>query len=85
MRQLIDRVRREIPFNIPEDQLCGDSCQGCSSKLLSYLECELDDWELKLANGSIPDFRDLSRLAEKCKKIARVLHQNGLLGELPVP
>ncbi|MBT3057857.1 MAG: hypothetical protein DBP03_16630 [gamma proteobacterium symbiont of Ctena orbiculata] len=83
MRQLIDRARREIPFDLPAEALCGDGCQGCSSKLLSYLESELDEWESRLADGSVPDFRDLSRLAEKCRKTARVLQQNGLLEKLP--
>ncbi|MES9992439.1 MAG: hypothetical protein ABW098_10830 [Candidatus Thiodiazotropha sp.] len=85
MHQLIDRVRAELPFNLPEEQLCGDSCQGCSSKLLVYLETELDAWESRLANGEVPDFRDLSRLAGKCSRIARVLQQNGLLEKLPAP
>lgn len=84
MRQLIDRIRKEIPFNLPEEVLCGDACQGCSSKLLIYLEIELDEWEVKLTDGAIPNFADLSRLAEKSKKIAQVLHQNGLLKNPPV-
>jgi uncharacterized metal-binding protein YceD (DUF177 family) len=84
MRQLIERVRNEIPFDLPEEALCGDTCKGCSSKLLIYLETELDEWEAKLADGAIPNFGDLSRLAEKSKKIAQVLHQNGLLKNLPV-
>ncbi|WP_316367496.1 hypothetical protein [Candidatus Thiodiazotropha sp. CDECU1] len=84
MRQLIDRVRRDIPFDLPEEVLCGDTCQGCSGKVLIYLETELDEWEGKLANGAIPNFSDLCRLAEKSKKIARVLHQNGLLKKPPV-
>ena len=79
MRQLIDRVRAGIPFGLSQEVLCGDACQGCSSKLLLYLETELDEWELKLANGFVPDFADLSRLAGQCKKIAQVLQQNGLL------
>lgn len=83
MRQLIDRVRNEIPFDLPEAALCGDTCQGCSSKLLIYLETELDEWETRLADGAIPSFSDLSRLAAKSKKIAQVLYQNGLLEEPP--
>jgi hypothetical protein len=79
MRQLIDQVRNEIPFGLPEEALCGDTCQGCSSKLLIYLETEMDEWEVKLANGDIPNFSDLSRLAAKSKKIAQVLSRNGLL------
>jgi hypothetical protein len=84
MRQLIDRVRNELPFGLPEEALCGDACQGCSSKLLIYLETELDEWETKLSDGAIPSFGDLSRLAEKSKKIAQVLHQNGLIETPPV-
>lgn len=80
MRQLIEQVRCEIPFDLTEEAMCGDSCLGCSSKLLIYLEAELDEWEIKLANGSVPNFGDLSSLAKKSKKIAQVLLQNGLLG-----
>jgi hypothetical protein len=83
MRRLLDRIRSEIPFDLPEDALCSDTCQGCSSKLLIYLETELDEWEVKLADGAIPNFGDLSRLAEKSKKIAHVLYQNGLLKTPP--
>ncbi|MES9815170.1 MAG: hypothetical protein ABW155_00830 [Candidatus Thiodiazotropha sp.] len=83
MRQLIEQVRNEIPFGLPDEALCGDSCKGCSSKLLIYLETELDGWEAKLANGAIPSFSDLSRLAEKSKKIAQALYQNGLLERSP--
>jgi hypothetical protein len=83
MRQLIERARSAIPFGLSDEELCGDSCQGCSSKLLIYLETELDEWEMRLADGAIPDFSDLSRLAGKCKKIAQVLHDNGLLDEPP--
>lgn len=79
MRQLIDQVRAVIPFGLPEEALCGDACQGCSSKLLLYLETELDEWEVRLANGEVPDFGDLSRLAKKSRKIAQVLRRNGLL------
>jgi hypothetical protein len=84
MRQLIDRVRNEILFGLSEEALCGDTCRGCSSKLLIYLETELDEWDAKLADGAIPNFSDLSRLAAKSKKIAQVLHRNGLLEKLPV-
>jgi uncharacterized metal-binding protein YceD (DUF177 family) len=82
MRQLIQRIRNEIPFGLPEEALCGDACQGCSSKLLIYLETELDEWESKLAAGTLPNFADLNRLADKGRKVAQVLHQNGLL-DLP--
>jgi hypothetical protein len=79
MRQLIERIRNEIPFGLPEEELCGDTCQGCSTKLIIYLETELDEWEVKLAAGSIPNFGDLSALAEKGRKVARVLQHHGML------
>jgi hypothetical protein len=79
MRQLIQQIRDALPFNAADEDLCGDSCQGCSTKLLIYLETELDEWEMKLAQGVVPGFADLSRLASQSKKIAAVLKRNGLM------
>jgi len=79
MRQLIERVRETMPFGLNADDLCGDACQGCSNKLLIYLETELDAWEFRLADGAVPTLGDLDRLAKQSKKIYRVLQQNGLL------
>jgi hypothetical protein len=85
MRQLIEQIRAAIPFELVGNEICGDSCQGCSSKLLIYLETELDEWEIRLADGAIPNFGDLDRLARQGKKIHRVLAQNGLFaGRDPV-
>jgi hypothetical protein len=81
MGQLIDQARAILPFDLSDEERCGDSCQGCSTKLLIYLESELDEWEIKLAQGVVPGFADLSRLAGQCKKIAAVLKRNGLLSE----
>lgn len=79
MHQLIRQVRESIPFDLSEEEVCGDTCQGCSSKLLIFLETELDEWEIKLADGVTPNFGDLDRLARQSKKIYQVLEQNGLL------
>jgi len=68
-----------MPFGLNADDLCGDACQGCSNKLLIYLETELDAWEFRLADGAVPTLGDLDRLAKQSKKIYRVLQQNGLL------
>ncbi|MES9854576.1 MAG: hypothetical protein ABW170_22395 [Candidatus Thiodiazotropha sp. L084R] len=81
MRQLIEQIRTTLPFDLNSEDRCGDSCQGCSSKLLVYLETELDEWEMKLANGVVPGFSDLSRLISQGKKIAKVLKRNGLIAE----
>jgi hypothetical protein len=79
MRQLIEQVRTALPFDLSDEERCGDTCQGCSSKLLIYLESELDQWEAKLAQGVTPDFADLSRLASQSKKIAAIVKRNGLM------
>lgn len=79
MLRLIGQIREAIPFDLTADEICGDSCQGCSSKLLIYLESELDAWEIKLAEGAIPNFGDLDLLAKKSRKIHRALEANGLL------
>jgi len=79
MAQLIGQIRRNIPFGLGEEALCGDSCQGCSSKLLIYLETELDAWETRLADGVVPNFGDLDRMARQGRKIYRVLQQNGVI------
>ncbi|MBW9257427.1 MAG: hypothetical protein K1562_07355 [Candidatus Thiodiazotropha sp. (ex. Lucinisca nassula)] len=81
MRQLIEQIRTQIPFDLSEEERCGESCEGCSGKLLIYLESELDEWQIKLDQGAVPSFADLSRLAANAKKIAKVLRRNGLMPE----
>ena len=81
MRQLIEQIRSTLPFDLSEEDRCGDSCKGCSNKLLIYLETELDEWEMKLAEGVVPGFADLSHLIKQGRKIARVLQHNGLMDE----
>ncbi|MEJ2591825.1 MAG: hypothetical protein P8178_10555 [Candidatus Thiodiazotropha sp.] len=78
MRHLIGQIREAIPFDLSTDEICGDSCQGCSSKLLIYLESELDAWEIRLGDGVIPNFGDLDRLAKQSRKVYRALEANGL-------
>jgi hypothetical protein len=79
MQQLIEKARTEFPFNRPEAQVCNGPCQGCSMKLLGYLESELDDWEARLAAGERPGLADLSRLVRSSRRIARVLANAGLM------
>ena len=65
----------------PEAVVCADknTCQGCSLKLLEYLESELDNWEQLLKAGHIPDFKDLQKLEKTSKKIYKTLETNGLV------
>ena len=81
MQNLIDEVRSTMPFDAGEAQLCADSCNGCSLKLLEFLEMELQDWEQKLQNGVQPSFGDVHKMGKTCKKIYMVLKKNGLVEE----
>lgn len=79
MQRLIEQIRMAIPFKLAAEEVCGESCQGCSSKLLIYLETELDEWESRLVDGEIPTFGDLERMAKQSRKIYRILQQNALV------
>ena len=78
MRQLIVQIRAALPRELRGEQLCSDACEGCSVKLLTFLEDELAGWELRLDNGERPNFGDLNKLARTGRKIYRVLEKNGL-------
>ena len=79
MRDIIEQIRGNIPFDLPEAYVCSDNCNGCSMKLLEFLDMELIDWERRLETGEIPNFGDLNRVAKMGKKIYRVLDRNGLI------
>lgn len=79
MQNLIDETRSALPFGADDTQLCADSCQGCSKKLLEFLESELDDWEHKLHDGVQPNFGDIHRMGKTCKKVYMVMKKNGLV------
>ncbi|KAA6186336.1 hypothetical protein F2Q65_05955 [Thiohalocapsa marina] len=84
MRRLIGQVRAALPFESPAARLCDGACNGCSVKLLEFLEAELSDWEQRLGRGERPDFGDLARLAKTSRKVHRVLVRNGVVEpELP--
>lgn len=79
MRALIEEARSRVPFDDPQAQECPDQCQGCSPKLLAFLDTELEEWERRLANGETPSFGDLHRLGNTCKKVHAVLRENGVV------
>ena len=79
MRQLIDEVRHTLPFDLPEARVCNGPCDGCSLKLLDFLEMELEAWERRLDEGEKPGLAELSKLAKTSRRIHRVLQKNGLL------
>ncbi|MCW8930401.1 MAG: hypothetical protein OQL19_09205 [Gammaproteobacteria bacterium] len=82
MRQLIQQVRVAMPFDLPEANLCSGKCNGCSQKLLDYLDTELEDWEYRLREGEVPNFGEIQRIAKTSKKIYRVLDRNGLVDDV---
>jgi hypothetical protein len=82
MRDLIQRVRATLPFEAPEALVCSGVCQGCSRKLLDFLESELDDWERRLDTGERPGLNDLSRLIQTSRKIRHILIRNGLIEDI---
>ena len=79
MRDLIRQARATLPFGASEAQVCTGVCQGCSRKLLDFLESELDDWERRLDAGERPGLGDLSRLMQTSRKVRRILIRNGLI------
>jgi hypothetical protein len=79
MRQLITQVRTAMPFDLPEANLCSGKCNGCSQKLLDYLDSELEDWEYRLKDGETPDFGEIQRIVKTSKKIYKILDRNGLV------
>lgn len=79
MRNLIDEVRVVMPFDMPIDDLCSGICNGCSKKLLDYLDIQLGEWESRLDVGEKPSLGELNQLAKTCKKIYKVLQKNELI------
>jgi hypothetical protein len=79
MVALIGQIRQSLPFGAPEARLCAGPCNGCSLKLLEYLEGELLAWEQRLAQGERPGLAELSTLAKSARRVARVLANNGLM------
>ena len=77
---IIRQIRETFPFDISEEQLCADTCScGCPKKLLEYMEMEITEWERRIENGDIPNFRDIEKLSKTGKKIYRVLEKNNLI------
>ena len=83
MRRLIGQVRDAIPFGLPEARACTGVCNGCTVKLLDYLDGELADWEARLDAGERPNLGDLDRLGRTSRKVYRALAANGLVPAEP--
>lgn len=79
MRRLIAQVRAAIPFDHPAGSACIGTCDGCSLKLIQFLDGELSDWEARLDAGERPGLAELSRLAKTSRKVHAVLERNGVV------
>jgi hypothetical protein len=79
MQNLINQIRTDIPFDIPESILCSGICHGCSKKLLDFLDSELEYWQDQLDQGETPRLGDVQQLATRSKKIYQALSRSGLL------
>ena len=78
MGLLIGQIREAIPFGAPEARICAGTCDGCSLKLMEYLDTELQGWESRLAGGESPNLGDISRLVRTARKVQAVLERNRL-------
>ena len=80
MVNIIQQIRETFPFDISEEKLCAETCCcGCPKKLLEYMQMEITEWERRLENGDIPNFRDIQKLSKTGKNIYRVLEKNNLV------
>lgn len=79
MRELIREVRQTLPFDLTEEQMCAGPCDGCSMKLLGYLESELEHWERRLDDGEQPGLAELSKLIRTSRKVRDAIARNGLI------
>ncbi len=77
MRDLLARIRAALPFDAAEARVCDGPCDGCSLKLLEFMETELGTWESRLDAGETPHFGDLARLERTARKVLAVLAKNG--------
>ena len=79
MRGLIAQIKTTLPLDGVVSGFCSDTCSGCSLKLVDFLALEIDEWEYKISQLIVPNFKDIDRLAKMATKIRAVLIQNKLL------
>mgnify|MGYP001585427666 FL=1 len=79
MYQLITQIKDTLPFDGIDTDFCSDSCSGCSLKLVDFIAVEIDEWEHRLNQGEVPNFKDINKLAKMAKKIQAVLIKNNLI------
>ena len=56
MLNIIELVKKDFPFDDPENNVCGTSCVGCPKKLLEMVDTEISYWEVNIENGYLTGF-----------------------------
>ncbi len=79
MQQLIEQIRTALSMDHINNEICTGQCKVCPTKLVEYINMELENWEYRLQNGEIPNFKDLSKLAKTSHKVYKALDSRGLL------
>ena len=80
MGDMIRQIRERFPFDMSEEEMCGDSCSyGCPRNLLEYMHAEISDWEQRMQQGEIPNFGDIQKFSKSGRMIYRVLEKNQLI------
>ena len=79
MYTLIAQVRAAMPFHLPVAAICQGLCNGCSKKLLEFLDVELLDWQVRLDAGETPKLGEIDKLARLSGKVYKVLQRNQLV------
>lgn len=79
MYDLINQIKNRLLFKAIKSDFCSQSCSGCSLKLVEFLTTEVEQWEYQLAQGGVPNFNDINKLANSAKKIKAVLKRNNLI------
>lgn len=80
MKNIIQQIRTDFPFKMTEQELCASTCScGCPIKLLEYMDLEITEWEQRLEDGVIPNFKDIQKLSKSGNKIYKALKNNNLV------
>jgi len=79
IKVLIEQAREKIPFGLSFDGNCEGRCDECPEKFMEFLDVNLNDWELRLGKGYIPDLGDVETLARDCKMVYRILQKRELI------
>ena len=79
MYDLISQIKDMLSFEAIKSNVCSQSCSGCSLKLVEFLTTEIEQWEYQLAQGGVPNFNDINKLAKSAKKIKAILKKNNLI------